>query len=506
MVTEVLKTESVNIKNKPDSKAAPQPEEQELQGIFSSINGSTFRIEEGGKRKPQTCDVFHGYLSDSGLPIGIIVDGCGNADPERIKQITVRIAKMVELVLEEIENSSSNKATIKGIVERHYRELDNKLLEERGEDAVLFATTIIYQNAQGELQALSFGTGDTLIALKKQDATIQTVVKAKNIYDDRGHEMSPLSLPSPEDVPVINQDFIINQLGINVISIQPEDRFLFFTDGAHDFLSTEIETISGPTHKTSRIEMTTEIREKSLTQHNPALTESVGSIYEKVGKNAEEKFKDKLKNKPIDEKEKVYAGDDTTIAEMIIPSPEKQEALYQKALSQVNKTIHKNQNSQFAPQAQKLVSMVESTRTVEPKQLPTLTAVLNKTNYLLQNPTDSNALQQYREFANRVSGAPSPRMKKLGAGMAAFGISLLILGIFATVFSAGLGSPLLILSLVINAKISAGLTTGAVAVTGSGAGLFREGGQRRGVSATMQDVADVTEKPEPDISHQTHSI
>lgn len=443
---DTLKTTAVNIAQGPHYQTF-HPQDELIHGLFSAQTGSTYRSNKRRDfKKNETADVFHGALSLTGLPIAVILDGCGlAAENQDIQRSASRIMDMLENLSLQLEGSRLPEDQLKKLLKQEYLTLDESL-RGRTEDAV-FSALVVFKDYKGQLKALSFSTGDTMLALDNR-VQVKTVLAAKNIRE-QGF-LRPLPFPCPR-IGTATLERTLNNLEIDIRSVTPKDRFIFLTDGAYEHLARQEEEL------TSEDQIT--LVRSSL--QNGALQSGTSTLT--LAQQAESQTAQDFNLQAA--KKTLSLGDDMSVADVLIPTEEQQRSLqiflYEKAKNALQATLTaaslpEEIRQKFNP-VMKKIHQLRSDRSAD---LPALTKALIKTNQVICHRDDEAIVNNYLDYAKKeVSTKTSFLWKALGLAMMAAGTALALLG----------GLTL------VNPPVGCSLLTGGVLLATTGAGFFTHG-------------------------------
>ncbi len=308
---DAIQTKAVDVAVEPAFKTT-DPEDARFKSLFSVCTGSTYRTNNPSfQRKKETADVFHGAINTYGLPMAVVLDGCGRyAENSDIQKLARHIMSMLENLTHLLQSQKFSTIDINYIIKEKYQQLDSFLQHKVGSEAS-FAAVVIYQDVNGQLKSVSFGTGDTLVAMDDGEI-VSTVIAARNVQESDDF-FPPLSFPRQKNCNMpINR--ILENLEIDIRVIKEGDRFLFLTDGLHEHLSTTIETLEDSHRKL--------IVRKCLDSKKIASGKEIVSLMQMASDADENNFF------AVDSrKETITLGDDATVGEMKIPSAKKQQTL-----------------------------------------------------------------------------------------------------------------------------------------------------------------------------------
>lgn len=285
--------------------------------LFSAETGSTYQTNiEGALHKTQTTDLFYGGIASNGLPIAMILDGDSPGTKiADLKEIALRIRQFVENeIVAVIENNALSDNQIYKLLKEKYHQLDSYVSQEPlpTSDAV-FSLVLLFKTREGELRALCFGSGDTLV-LHDNGQTVNTVLAAKTInYDEFS---TPLSIPCMYDEPFdLNQT--INHLEMQILTVSPTDRFLLLTDGAYEHLNKVKKIISCGNYENNVVTLTQHVLAKGAILPGTEIQELMELNRQQVAQDF----------KQTSEKKQITRGSDATIGVLIVPTPLQQEFL-----------------------------------------------------------------------------------------------------------------------------------------------------------------------------------
>jgi uncharacterized protein len=206
---------------------------------FNGIVGSTFFTTDDKIRyKKEVADVFFVALRKNGLPLAVILDGCGpDAERKVIKRIGRSVLELLSATLTNIEGKTLSIDTIRQQLRQDFLKLNNALSHTVEWEASLSASGLYY-DAKQQLQLLSIGIGDTLVALAK-DFQIETIIPAilqVTLEEDGTETLAPIPLPAPRNRSLTPHKVQAN-LVIDLRPAHPGERLLFFSDGAYQHLA-----------------------------------------------------------------------------------------------------------------------------------------------------------------------------------------------------------------------------------------------------------------------------
>jgi hypothetical protein len=455
-----IQTAPVALDQGPHFKTFTQNEEL-ASTLFIVKSGSTYRTNN--RRNPlkkETADVFHGALSLYGLPMAVILDGCGTtAENEDIQRSARGIMALLEKLSLELEGSRLSEVELRERLRQEYLALDAAFYG-RTEDAV-FSALLVFKDYQGQLKALSFGTGDTLLALDSQNE-VKTVLAARNIRE--GGFSRPLPFPCPRQGKA-TLERTLNNLEIDLRTVNPLDRFIFLTDGAFEHLDRQEEELieDGVTVVRSRLQA--EALKSGI---------SISRLTEEAEEEAAKAFKSQSSRRTLS------IGDDTTAADLRIPTDEVQKTLqaflYQKAKAELEKTLADvNLPQEIAQKFTAVKERIEQLRMAPSAKLPALTKALIKTNEAISKREDEEVVNGYLLYAKKeISTKSSFLWQALGVAMIVAGTALAIIG------GLTLANPVL----------GGSLLSGGIGLAAVGAGLFAKG-RRNELQSEMIDGGQV---------------
>lgn len=390
--------------------------------------------------------------------MAVILEGLGPEAKNRDVQVAATyLMSMLEELAETLDNSALENNEISNLLQHAYLKLEQTLSGHP--TAVAFSATVVFRNQQGLLKSLSFGMGNTLIALDNQ-IEVETVLAAQSSSDSS--IMPCLPYPHRENT---SPESPLRYLQIDIRSLKPNDRFLFLTDGAYNHLELEKqeeEEKRSPGDGTPCISIRTYLKARSIpTQYN------CYDLAEKAQNQTNTDFQS------LASRSTVTLGDELTLAEVMVPDEEQQQALqdffYNKAKMKLEKTL-----SELAlpdPLRQKFTAIKEKIvqlRNLGSPDLPNLTKALLKTTDVLQKREDGMAINHYLHYAKeQVSGKISFLWKTLGVVMHAAALLLAVLGGLVIAGSLGLG-----------AGAGAGFFPGGMGLIGFGTFFYKQGRKR----------------------------
>lgn len=244
----VLETEAVDLTRGPIMKRY-QPNNEILQSLLDVSTGSTWQSNDPERKpKKQHADVFLAQIGPSGLPMGIVLDGCGPyASPREVKAIGLRLMNILSQLAFEIQEPLSSDEIIKK-VKTQYEDLD-RALQYRFGTTVVFSASLIFYDALNQPKALSFGTGDTMLLLDN-GAVVSTIIEAVNskvavsnttedaLNSSLLSNMTGAPIPFPSiNVKGANYQTAEKYLQIKITNVKPDHRLIFLTDGAYDTIN-----------------------------------------------------------------------------------------------------------------------------------------------------------------------------------------------------------------------------------------------------------------------------
>jgi tetratricopeptide (TPR) repeat protein len=220
----------IAIKATPTTSSLPmiqifQPKDKNLKPFFTSTSSTRRANNPEHTPKNETAYVFYGAVNNHGLPLAVMMDG-------RVLEnqaVQGSVAKILE-VLEKLEGSNFIKKEIEDDIKIQYENLKRLLNDQSG---VSFSAVALYKDSLGQLKSISFGTGDTMVALSDPEKNDITTVIAARKVDDKGKR--PLPFPSPQQGATTFSRTLAN-LEIDIRTVQPNSKFIFLTEDAYAHL------------------------------------------------------------------------------------------------------------------------------------------------------------------------------------------------------------------------------------------------------------------------------
>lgn len=211
------------------------PHSRLLKSLSAVVAGSTWCSQDADvKSKPFSADHFCMDISVTGLPIAAVFDGCSrHAEPAEVKAIADHVMAMLARLATYAQGKALSADDIKAEVKREYEALDTALQHQFGSD-VVFSAAALYEDNQGKMKVLSFGTGDTMIVLDNR-LSMRSLIAAVNTSLGR-----PIPFPST-NMKGGNLDAALTYLQVNIDDVNADDRLIFMTDGAHNHLDLQAD-------------------------------------------------------------------------------------------------------------------------------------------------------------------------------------------------------------------------------------------------------------------------
>jgi hypothetical protein len=374
------------------------PNDEILKQFFSASTGSTWRTNNLGQTsKKETADVFYGAVNIHGLPMAVILDGCGrSAQNKAVQFLAIHLISLLEKLTTLLQGSNFTDKQIKSHIKKQYETLDS-YLHSLAECDAAFSAVALYEDSSRQLKSISFGIGDTMVALiEPGQNNISTVVAARNVNEEGLPPLSFPCQPTPKSSPariMANLEQIIK-----IRKVKPNSKFVFLTDGSYECLATTKRTLAPDAEGESMLETTL-----GTYAIHPETT--VQEIIEEADQFISQKFK-----------EDQTVGDDTTAASMIVPTPDEQKVLqaflYNQAIKFYNETLIKIENALLRQQALDFRNHIEQMLTNSPSDMSSLTKALIKTNYILTCYQDKQIslsdISDYHSYMEtEFSGGPS---------------------------------------------------------------------------------------------------
>jgi hypothetical protein len=338
------------------------PNDEILKQLFSASTGSTWRTNNPEHTsKKETADVFYGAVNIHGLPMAVILDGCSRfAENKAVQFLAIQLISMLEKLTMLLQGSNFTDKQIKSHIKKQYETLDSYLYTKAECDAA-FSAVALYEDSSGQLKSISFGIGDTMVALiEPNQKNISTVVAARNVNEEG---LPPLSLPcqrmgksSPARI-MANLEQIIK-----IKNVKRNSKFVFLTDGSYGHLFSIQKVLDPDTEGVTMLE--TSLRGKAI---QPATTAQ--QIIEAADQSVSLKFENDTRYQIL-----TTVGDDTTAASMIVPTPEQQKEL---------QAFLYNQAINFYPNVDAFKQRIVQMHDNNTKEIASLIKALIKTNYII---------------------------------------------------------------------------------------------------------------------------
>jgi hypothetical protein len=338
------------------------PKDEKLKPFFTSTSSTRRANNLEHTPKNETAYVFYGFVNNHGLPMAVMTHG-------RIFENQAMqgwFANILE-VLEKLEGRNFIKKEIEDNIKIQYENL-KLLLNDQSEASVSFSVVALYKDSLGQLKSISFGTGDTMVALSDpRQNDITTVVAARNI-DDK--EKRPLPLPSPQQDATTFSRTLAN-LEIDIRTVQPNSKFIFLTEGAYAHLPRIEKKLRQDTGRVTVIKTT--LKANAI---------KPGTSLLKIAQDAS-RVSDEFNAEGV---QALSVKDEITVGEMIVPTPDQQKELqafsYDQAISLFNEalgTIDQPLNQKVEAFKQRIVQMHND----HPEEIASLTKALIRTAYII---------------------------------------------------------------------------------------------------------------------------
>lgn len=294
----VLKTGVVDLTEGP-RMITNEPAIELLQSVFAVSTGSTWRSNNPdhlAKAKKQHADVFLGDITSFGMPMGVLLDGCGrHAEPKEIHAIATKLMEMLNELAHEVHEKKLSEKTIQTLIKEKYQSLDTALQYKYASNAS-FVAVLVYLDEGGMQKVLSFGTGDAMVVLCDQKK-IDVLIKAVNCPNG-----APIPFPSTNMVGG-NLEAALKHLQVSIIHVSSCDRILLMTDGAYEALPIQEVLSEDKSIKYRAINSSVHPQEYYAT-----------SLARSADDTIRAQFDDKKILGPV------TVGDDATFAEIHVPS------------------------------------------------------------------------------------------------------------------------------------------------------------------------------------------
>lgn len=435
-------------------------ERNKLDSNHSSIWAeSTFlKFNESGDNvaQPKHTDdkVVLGYTYD-GLPFQIVVDGMFGSDRNATFEfIDESVAPLMDQYSRDLSDVTKNPDDVTTDFIQTLRGLRPHSAE------FTMSIAMIYERS-GKLQCSGFGIGDTAIALRRGSGKIEQLVthnKVNNFKDAFDDFTTSLS---------INE--LLTRNTIFTTSVAANDELVGYTWIQEDLQKTQdkYEVTDKRSNKIPVEKIGLEISTiQDGTLYDYLLTENL-----------------RIQERRIAKKEN--GGDDTTLGQIIIPTPELRNTLKNAHMIELEANIKSINSPDLKIKATAVYTELQKLIR-KGKNIDSVMQNVALTNQLLTSipgETRDQLVAQYVRAANQANGKASTWGKALGVAMLVLGAAVAICGVLICIGTLGLGTPVGV----------AAIVTG-VGVSAAGLGIFCKNRQN-GLSKAMDMLA--AENPGP---------
>lgn len=301
----VMSNPAINIEAGPALKNC-KPLKNTYDSLVEVVAGSTWQSNnpEPVPQKNATADVFSLMMRETGLPIAVMLDGCGfHAEYSSIEKLGDELLVFANQCADYVEYKNPTQEALTEWVKAHYAVLDRRVKQKAEFDAS-FSLVMVCRTKNG-LKAVGIATGDTLALLEKGN-TAHTLLPAYNAIDKNNTKDGvPFPFPCP-DWGKANLTNTLAQLQVVMAPVDQGDRFVLLTDGAYE---------AWPCKEYKRKKGNCEFIVREINAAAWDAQQSVASLSQIVWKNSAENFS-KLKENNIPE----CYGDDACFAGLTIPN------------------------------------------------------------------------------------------------------------------------------------------------------------------------------------------
>ncbi|MFA5959068.1 MAG: deAMPylase SidD family protein [Tatlockia sp.] len=416
--------------------------------------GSTYLKFENGsniaKPKPSDDKMVLGYTYD-GLPFQIVVDGMFGTDDKQRNTIFQFIDENVTSLMDQYARDLSD-------VTKNQDEITKALIQTvrvNRPDAAEFTMSIaVTYERDGQLYCSGFGVGDTAIALlrhgTKEVEQLVTHNKVNNFKDAFDRFTAPLRIEE-----------LVERNTLFTTSITANDELVGYT-----WLQEDLQEMKGfytVIHNKSQEIPVQKIKLKIATIQE-------GTLYDYL--LAEDKT---IQARRI--KNKQSGGDDMTLGQIIVPTPQFRSVL--KTLFELEANIGSIHNPDLKIKARAVYTAAAKLICAGKKPESFMQDIALTNQLLLSAPGASRdeLVAKYNKAAKKAHGSASTLGKALGLAMMALGAAVAVCGILICTGTLGVGL-----------QTGAAVTVIGAAALAIGLGIFCKS-RKKGLSKAMDDFA-----------------